>query len=91
HPGTKFYEHLDNRGYLITKDWSQYDPLKPPVYNYPGLTSAEIETARNKGYMSFYLRPSYILKRFLSQRKLFDVINNFKNFVGFMKRYVLKT
>jgi radical SAM superfamily enzyme YgiQ (UPF0313 family) len=91
HPGTKFYEHLDKRGYLTTKDWSQYDPIKPPVYNYPVLSSAEIETARNNGYRSFYLRPSYILKRFLSQRKLFDVINNFKNFVGFMKRYVIKT
>ena len=91
HPGTKFYEYLDNKGYLVTKNWSEYDPIKSPVYNYPGLSSAEIELARDKGYRSFYLRPAYILKRFFSQRKIFDVINNFKNFIGFMKRYVLKT
>ncbi len=91
HPGTKFYEHLDDKGYLITKNWSAYDPIKKPVYNYPGLSGDEIEQARDIGYRSFYLRPAYILKRFFSQRKIMDVVNNFKNFVGFMKRYVLKT
>jgi radical SAM superfamily enzyme YgiQ (UPF0313 family) len=90
HPGTKFYEFLERKGYLLTDDWSKYDPIKAPVYNYPELTSREIEEARNKGYRSFYLRPSYIWKRFLSQRTIFDVVNNFKNFIGFMKRYVIK-
>ncbi|MBI4698242.1 MAG: radical SAM protein, partial [Nitrospirae bacterium] len=90
HPGTKFYEHLDRGGYLITRKWSEYDPIKKPVYNYPGLSGKEIEEARDRGYRSFYLRPSYILKRLFAQRRIMDVVNNFRNFVGFMRRYVFK-
>ncbi|MBI2041613.1 MAG: radical SAM protein [Candidatus Nealsonbacteria bacterium] len=88
-PGTKFYNDLKEKGLLLTDDWSKYDPIKPPVYQYPDLTSKEIFLAARKGYRQFYLKPSYILKRISQIRSFNELGDNFKNFLGFIKRYVL--
>ena len=61
-PGTPFFDYLVKNNYLKTRDWSQYDPMSPPVYDYPNLSSQEIFDAHYQGLRSFYLRPSYIAK-----------------------------
>lgn len=88
-PGTKFYHDLKEKGLLLTKDWSKYDPVKPPVYQYPHLTSEEIFQATRTGYRQFYLRPSYILKRIWQIRSFHDLKNGFINFIAFLNRYLL--
>lgn len=88
-PGTKFFDYLNERGLLLTKDWSKYDPCQKPVYHYPNLTSEEIfETARS-GYRQFYLRPGYMMARILQIRSFHDFKEGFKNFIALLKRYVL--
>lgn len=89
HPGTKFYKFIKENNYLQTDDWSQYDPNKKPVFSYPELSSEEIYEVMRQGYQSFYLRPSYILRRMSSIRTPLDLKNNVKNFVGFVQRYVI--
>jgi radical SAM superfamily enzyme YgiQ (UPF0313 family) len=89
-PGTRFYDYLKQNNFLLTDNWSKYDPVKPPVYQYPHLSSEEIFEAARRGYRQFYLRPSYIVKRILQIRSLNDFKNNFINFIGLIKRYVLK-
>jgi radical SAM superfamily enzyme YgiQ (UPF0313 family) len=88
-PGTPFDDYLVKNNYLRTRDWSQYDPTKPPVYEYPGLTSQEIFQAHSQALQEFYLRPSYIFKRALKIRSLSDIRQNFDNLMGFMSRYIL--
>ena len=41
-PGTDFYRYVDQNGYLLTKDWSRYDPLQKPVFSYPALSAEEM-------------------------------------------------
>lgn len=89
YPGTPFYDYLVQNGYLRTRDWSQYDPMARPVYDYPNLSSEEILKAHYEGLRSFYLRPSYIIKYALKIRSVADIRNNFKNFLAFFARYVL--
>jgi hypothetical protein len=89
-PGTEFYRYVKESGYLLTKDWSLYDPLKKPVFSYPWLTSEEMAFYQAYGLRQFYLRPKYIWGRLTSIRNLIEVRNYFHNFVGFFKRYVLK-
>ncbi|MFH0865126.1 MAG: radical SAM protein, partial [Bacteroidota bacterium] len=84
HPGTDFYEYLKNNGYLLTEDWNKYDPMLPPPYSYPGLSSEDIFYLARKSYRSYYMRPSFIFKRFLK----FNLIEEFENFIGFINRYV---
>lgn len=89
-PGTDFYRYVNENGYLLTKDWSQYDPMKKPVFSYPWLSSEEIAYYSRYGLRQFYLRPRYILDRLKTIRSFTDVKTYFSNFIGFLKRYVLR-
>lgn len=89
YPGTPFWNYLVENDFLKTKDWNRYDPMKPPVYDYPNLSSEEIFKAHCQGLRSFYLRPSYIIKQALHIRSVSDIRNSFKAFLGFFARYVL--
>lgn len=88
-PGTDFYRYVEKNNYLLTKDWSQYDPMKRPVFSYPWLSADEIAYYSAHGLKQFYLRPAYILDRMLSIRNFSEAASYSKNFVGFLKRYVL--
>lgn len=88
-PGTDFYRFVEKNNYLLTKDWSQFDPMKKPVFSYPSLSSDEIAYYSAYGLRQFYLRPSYIIDRMLSIRNFTEAASYSKNFIGFLKRYVL--
>lgn len=88
-PGTEFYNYIKENEFFITNDWSRFDPAQPPVYNYPGLTSNEIFEFSKKAYRTFYMRPSFMFKRFLKQRSINDIGNNCSNFIQFINRMVL--
>ncbi len=89
-PGTDFYRYVEENNYLLTKDWSLFDPMKKPVFSYPGLSADEIKYYSKYGLRQFYLRPKYIFNRLKSVRNISELSTYFHNFVGFMKRYVLK-
>jgi radical SAM superfamily enzyme YgiQ (UPF0313 family) len=88
-PGTDFYRYVDENNYLLTKDWSLYDPMKKPVFSYPWLTSDEVAYYSTQGLRKFYLRPKYIFSRLKSIRSVSEAAAYFRNFIGFMKRYVI--
>jgi radical SAM superfamily enzyme YgiQ (UPF0313 family) len=88
YPGTPFYDYLSKNNYLKTRDWSLYDPMKAPVYEYPNLSSRDILQVHYSGLRSFYLRPAYILKKLLKIRSFQDFSVLFKNGMGFISRYV---
>jgi len=88
-PGTEFYKYVEENGYLLTKDWSKYDPMKKPIFSYPSLSTDEIAYYSNYGLRQFYLRPKYIFNRLTSIRRFAEVKTYLSNFIGFIKRYVL--
>ena len=88
-PGTDFYKYVEENNYLLTKDWSLYDPMKKPVFSYPWLTSDEIAYYSRHGLHRFYLRPKYIVSRLKSIRSVSEAAAYFRNFIGFIKRYVI--
>lgn len=85
-PGTEFYEYIKDNNFFITHDWSKFDPALPPVYSYPNLSSEEIYKFSKKAYRAFYMRPSFFAKRFISQRSLMDIKNNWANFRSLLNR-----
>jgi len=87
-PGTDFFRYVEEKNYLLTKDWSLYDPMKKPVFSYPQLSSEEIAYYSRYGLRQFYLRPKYILNRLKTVRNVSEITNYFHNFIGFMRRYV---
>jgi anaerobic magnesium-protoporphyrin IX monomethyl ester cyclase len=89
-PGTDFYRYVEENNYLLTKDWSLYDPMKKPVFSYPWLSADEIAYYSAHGLRQFYLRPKYILNRFRSIESFSEFTTYFTNFIGFLKRYIVQ-
>jgi anaerobic magnesium-protoporphyrin IX monomethyl ester cyclase len=85
-PGTQFYDYIKENNLFITDNWSNFDPTLKPVFDYPDLSADEILAFSKKSYKSFYMRPSFILNRFVHQRSLEDIKNNFNNFVSLVSR-----
>jgi anaerobic magnesium-protoporphyrin IX monomethyl ester cyclase len=61
-PGTDMFDWADKNGYLLTKDWDDYD-LAHPVMNLPTVSAERVHEFYSKAYRKFYLRPRYIIKR----------------------------
>ncbi len=89
-PGTDFFRYVEENGFLHSKDWSLYDPMKKPVFSYPWLSTDEIAYYSRYGLRQFYLRPRYIFNKMRSLKSFNEFSVYLKNFRGFMKRYVLR-
>lgn len=89
-PGTRFYEYVVRNGFLKTKDWSQYDPVSKPVFEYPQLSGERIYQVMRRGYRSFYLTPTYLWRRLGKIRDILTLRNNLRNLRGFVRRYLLE-
>ena len=90
-PGTHFFEYIKENNLFITHDWSKFDPALPPVFDYPQLNGREIYAFSKYAYRSFYLRPSFIMRRFIEQRSIGEVIKNWDNFTNLMGRMSRKS
>ncbi len=86
HPKTAFYNFLEEKELLNTRQWDRYDPMFTPPYDYAGLSSREILLCARKTYRAYYLRPKYIFSRLKKNNLMADA----KNFFGFSLRYLLK-
>ncbi len=78
YPGTEFFAFLDSNGYLFTKNWDNYMPLKP-IYEYPNLSFIEMHKALKTAYRKHYFRFKYVLmgiKQLFVQPRIF--LGNFK-------------
>ena len=87
HPRTLFHTWLEQNKLLKTKDYSKYNPSLPPVYDLPDLKSEEIYKFMKYAQKSFYLRPSFILKRLVEIRSFTQLKNGIKTFNMIRKRY----
>lgn len=59
YPGTPLYREAEERGWLLTKDWRQYNVLTP-VMRLSKLSFEDLNRLLRKAYVSFYARPSFI-------------------------------
>ncbi|HDQ25974.1 MAG TPA: radical SAM protein [bacterium] len=63
-PNTDMYAYYDEKGLLLTRDWSKYSPLSDePVIRTEALSASELKKLRRSAYMSLLLRPAYLLKK----------------------------
>ncbi len=62
YPGTKLFEIAKEKGWLLTKDWSKYTILDQ-VMKIPGMVTTNLNRWLLRAYLSFYLRPKFILEQ----------------------------
>lgn len=86
--GTAFHAYLrENRFLDETAPLAAYDPNLPPVYSYPHLSSGEMYDGAMRAYRSFYLRPSYLLRRLVRTHRLLE---DLKDMAFVIRRYLFE-
>ncbi|MBI4845304.1 MAG: radical SAM protein [Candidatus Omnitrophica bacterium] len=91
HPGTEFFDFLQKKGFLKTKNWEKYDTNSLPVYDYPKMSAQDIYSLALKAYRHFYMRPGYFLKRLKRVNSLLEMKNLAENFFAFMENFIIKS
>lgn len=76
YPGTDYYQELNLAGRIRSKNWSKYSchQIDEPLFNHPNLTWPIIGVYYKKAFREFYLRPSYIARRFMRSLKRGDLL-----------------
>ncbi|MDI7268518.1 MAG: radical SAM protein, partial [Myxococcota bacterium] len=64
-PGTVLWEEATRKGYLTSADWSRFE-LNRAVLSTEHLSAADLERARRRAYLDFYLRMP-VLRRLVSR------------------------
>lgn len=63
-PNTEVYRYYDERGLILTRDWTKYNPLEvTPVFRTEALNAERLAELKRQGYIKFLLRPSFILSK----------------------------
>ena len=61
YPGTRLWDYALSKKLIRTFDWKKYTTLDP-VMRLKNFTTKQIRKLFRKAYVSFYLRPSYVIK-----------------------------
>lgn len=67
-PGTMFFNNVEERGFLISKDWKLFDGKVSELISYPDLNCTDIEKYRQRGWRIWFLKklisPGKIMRQF---------------------------
>ncbi|RLF79446.1 B12-binding domain-containing radical SAM protein, partial [Thermococci archaeon] len=67
YPGTRLWSYALSKNLIFTFNWRKYTTLDP-VMKLKNFTSEQIKRMLQKAYLSFYVRPSYLIKDIISRK-----------------------
>ncbi|MGB6066929.1 MAG: cobalamin-dependent protein [Desulfomonilaceae bacterium] len=73
-PGTEMFRWADQNGYLLTRNWDDYD-LSGPVMELPSVSPAKVLEYYRKAHRKFYLRVGFALEHIKKMRSLQDIMS----------------
>ena len=77
YPGTDFYDWLDQKGYLITKEWAKYNGSSSCVIRTKDLEPEDVENGLKMAYDKFYGRWTWRFKRLARGLTSLDELGHF--------------
>ncbi|MBM3296396.1 MAG: radical SAM protein [Candidatus Aminicenantes bacterium] len=83
--GTPLREEAMARGW-IPPDLDVWDSTERPLINSGDMTPREVEKLRRRAVRSFYLRPSYVLRKLLQARSAADFVRLASNALALLKK-----
>lgn len=83
YPGTAFYKELKSEGRIRSEDWSKYNchQIDEPLFDHPNLAWSTIRTYYKRSFREFYLRPNYIIRRFIRSLRVGDLLYDIHYFL----------
>lgn len=88
-PGTAFLDEARSKGWLATENWEDFE-IGNNVVSTPALPAEELGRWRRRAYLSFYLRPTYMLERLGDIRGPRDAWNLCRAGVSFLRDWALR-
>lgn len=81
-PGTPLFDSWMRQGAINTRDWAKYTFSTPPheIYTHPTLDSTLIHKYYRMAPRKFYLRPSYVTRRFVRGLKTGQLLDDIRTF-----------
>ncbi len=61
-PGTAMYRYLEKKGFLLSRNWEDYQYFKKPVFRTENLTPELLVKLLHKAYFKYYLNPRLYLR-----------------------------
>ncbi|MDI7269258.1 MAG: radical SAM protein, partial [Myxococcota bacterium] len=86
-PGTALWEEATREGYLTSGDWSHFE-LNRAVLSTEHLSASELERARRRAYLEFYLRLP-VLRRLASRVTLRTLAGTAGHAATFARDWIL--
>jgi len=76
YPGTPYYKELKASGGIRSENWLKYNchQTEEPLFDHPNLEWGIIEAYYKRAFREFYLRPGYIMRRFIKSLMSGDLI-----------------
>ncbi len=67
YPGTPYYNELKSQNRLASEDWSKYvcHQIDEPLFQHENISWQNLQQYYRQAFRIFYLRPRYIIQRFL--------------------------
>lgn len=83
YPGTPYYNMLKAAGRIKSENWTRYicHQTEEPLFDHHNLSWDTIESCYKKSFKEFYLRPGYILRRFLRSLRDGDLLHDIRYFL----------
>ena len=72
-PKTEYWEIIKREGQLLDVGWDKYTAYSEGAFKHGEVTPELMSEMQKKAYKEFYLRPEFILKRFLKLRTAKDI------------------
>ena len=72
-PKTEYWEIIKREGQLLDVGWDKYTAYSEGAFKHGEVTPELMSEMQKKAYKEFYLRPSFIIRRFLRIRTAKDV------------------
>lgn len=88
-PGTKFFNICQEKGWLLTKQWSKWldSGEQQGIVSYPEISQEKINYYVDLGLKKFYFRPFYMLNFLFNTKNKSDLYRKFrgaKNFISYL-------
>lgn len=77
-PFTEMFDMAKKYGVVNVKSLDDYDFAGPPIYSSNLANPEEIKRMQKRAYKQFYFNPQYIIRQFMSVRKLSDLRRKIK-------------
>jgi len=63
-PGTAYYDEVVKNGFLVNKNWNDFNVIKSSVVRTETMTADQVTAAEKQVMRKVYFSPSYLIRRF---------------------------